>query len=434
MAVQLNRLNTRQVTTITKPGRHADGAGLYLVVDPSGARRWLFLFRWKADPAQPGTGKLREMGLGSVRDVPLAKAREAAARAREMVVAGVDPIGAKRQAKAKDAAPTFSAVAEAHIAAMAPAWRNPKHTDQWRMTLSVERGDDGAWLDTGYCVALRDTPVADVTTEDVLGILTPIWQTKNETASRLRGRIEAVLDAAKAKGLRSGENPARWKGHLALTLPKRQKLQRGHHAALPYADVPAFLKRLRLVRGMSSFALEFAILSAARSGEVRGARWPEIDADKKLWAVPAERMKAGREHRVPLGPRALEILDTVAQLKRGPDDLVFPGQKRGSPLSDMSLTALLRRLKVDATAHGFRSSFRDWAGDHTTFPREVAEAALAHAVGDATEAAYRRSDALEKRRALMLAWDVFLNAAPAVGTATGADVVEVAEAGASNGA
>ncbi len=416
MALALNRLNARQVATIAKPGRHADGGGLYLVVDASGARRWLFLFRWKGDPSQPGRGKLRELGLGSARDVSLASAREAATNARELVRAGVDPIAAKRRSPAPALAPTFGEIAEAHIAAMAPAWRNSKHVDQWRMTLSVERGDDGAYLASGYCATLRDKAVSDVTTEDVLAVLAPIWAEKNETASRVRGRIEAVLDAAKAKGLRTGENPARWKGHLALTLPKRQKLQRGHHAALPYADLPAFLKRLRLVRGMSAFALEFAILTAARSGEVRSARWSEIDLARAVWTVPAERMKAGREHRVPLSPRAVEILGLLNQIKQEPDALVFPGQKRGAPLSDMSLTALLRRLEVNATAHGFRSSFRDWAGDHTTFPREVAEAALAHAVGDATEAAYRRSDALEKRRALMLAWDQFLNAAPAAKT------------------
>ncbi|MFG1201775.1 integrase arm-type DNA-binding domain-containing protein [Xanthobacter aminoxidans] len=408
MALKLNRLNARQVSTTTKPGRHADGSGLYLVVEPSGSKRWAFLFRWKADPSQPGTGKLREMGLGSAISVSLAAARDAAVRVREAIALGRDPIADRKAVESRAKVPTFGEVAEAHIAAMAPAWRNPKHVDQWRMTLSVERGDDGAYLDSGYCVALRDRAVDLIATEDVLAALTPIWSTKNETASRVRGRIEAVLDAAKAKGLRSGENPARWKGLLSLALPKRQKLQRGHHAAMPYAVVPAFVKRLRLVRGMSAYALEFAILTAARSGEVRGARWSEMDLKAKVWTVPAARMKAGREHRVPLCPRAVEILETLAQVKQEPDDLIFPGQRKGAPLSDMSLTALLRRLKVEATVHGFRSSFRDWAGDHTTFPREVAEAALAHATGDATELAYRRGDALEKRRKLMEAWGTFV--------------------------
>ncbi|MFG1246029.1 tyrosine-type recombinase/integrase [Xanthobacter flavus] len=408
MAIALNRLNARQVQTIKEPGRHADGGGLYLVVDKSGARRWVFLFRWKATPTEPGTGKLREMGLGSAISVSLAAARESAVRVREQIAAGVDPIAASRIAKAAASVPTFGEVAEAHIRAMEPAWRNSKHVAQWRSTLSLERGEDGAFLEAGYCAGIRDKAVDQISTEDVLAILSPIWSEKNETASRVRGRIEAVLDAAKAKGLRSGENPARWKGHLALTLPKRQKLQRGHHEAMAYGDVPALVKRLRLVRGMSAFALEFAILTAARSGEVRGARWGEMDLKAKVWTVPAARMKAGREHRVPLCARAVEILETLAQVKPEPGDLVFPGQKKGAPLSDMSLTALLRRLKVDVTVHGFRSSFRDWAGDTTAFPREVAEAALAHAVGDATEAAYRRSDALAKRKGLMDVWGAFV--------------------------
>ena len=408
MALKLNRLNARQVATVTKPGRHADGGGLYLVVEPSGSKRWAFMFRWKADPSQPGTGKLREMGLGSATSVSLAAARDASVRVREAIALGRDPIAERKAAESRAKVPTFGEIAEAHIAAMAPAWRNPKHVDQWRMTLSVERGEDGTYLDTGYCQNLRHRPVDLISAEDVLAALTPIWNTKNETASRVRGRIEAVLDAAKAKGLRSGENPARWKGLLSLALPKRQKLQRGHHAAMSYSVVPAFVKRLRLVRGMSAFALEFAILTAARSGEVRGARWGEVDLKAKVWTVPAARMKAGREHRVPLCPRAVEILETLAQVKQEPDDLIFPGKRKGAPLSDMSLTALLRRLKIEATVHGFRSSFRDWAGDATAFPREVAEAALAHAIGDATEAAYRRSDALEKRRKLMEAWAAFV--------------------------
>lgn len=415
MALALNRLTARQVQTITKPGRHADGGGLYLVVDPSGARRWLYMFRWKDNPSQPGTGRLRELGLGSGKAVSLADAREAAAEARKMVAAGVDPIAAKRAAAQPERkVPTFAEVAEEHIRAHEAAWRNSKHRDQWKMTLSVERGDDGEFLASGYCKAIRDRPVDQITTEDILTILKPLWTTKAETASRVRGRVEAVLNAAKALGHRTGENPAAWAGHLALMLPQRQRLQRGHHAAMHYGEVPAFIKKLRLQRGISAFALEFAILTAARSGEVRGATWAEIDLDAKVWTVPADRMKAGRPHRVPLSPRALEILELVAQLKHAPDSLVFPGQKRGAPLSDMSLTASLRRLKVGGiTAHGFRSSFRDWAGDQTSFPREVAEAALAHAVGDATEAAYRRSDALAKRRKLMDAWAGFLEGASA---------------------
>jgi integrase len=258
---------------------------------------------------------------------------------------------------------------------------------------------------TKYAAPLRDKPLDAIQTDDVLSVLTPLWQTKNETASRLRGRIERVLDAARAKGLRSGENPARWRGHLDHLLPKRQKLSRGHHAALPYADVPELVADLRNREGAAALALEFLILTAARSGEVLGAKWNEIDRDAKVWTVPAERMKAGREHRVPLTQRALQILATVEQVRTG--DYVFPGQRHGRPLSVMSMEMLLRRMKVDVTVHGFRSSFRDWAGECTSFPREIAEAALAHTVGDETERAYRRGDALEKRRKLMAAWASF---------------------------
>ncbi|MFG1418908.1 integrase arm-type DNA-binding domain-containing protein [Xanthobacter sp. V0B-10] len=400
MARVLNRLSARAVQTLKAPGRHADGGGLYLFISPDGSRRrWTLMFQWN--------GKQRELGLGPASEVSLAEAREKAEAARKLIRGGVDPIAEKRT-RTEGAGPSFGALAEQFIKDHEAAWRNAKHIAQWRMVLSVQRGEDGGLLDTGYCRTIRDTAPAEITTDDVLAILRPIWVAKNETASRVRGRIEAVLDAAKAQGLRSGENPARWKGHLDHLLPPRQKLQRGHHEAMPYGDLPAFVKRLQLVRGMSSFALEFLILTAARSGEVRGARWDEIDLKEEIWTVPAERMKAGREHRVPLCARALEILATLAQLDHKPDGLIFPGQRRGSPLSDMALTALLRRLKVDATVHGFRSTFRDWAGDATPFPREVAEAALAHAVGDATEAAYRRGDALEKRRELMTAWSTFI--------------------------
>jgi integrase len=231
----------------------------------------------------------------------------------------------------------------------------------------------------------------------------------------VRGRIERVLDAAKAKGLRSGENPARWRGHLNNLLPKRQKLPRGHHAAMPFADVPAFVADLRQREAVAALALEFTILTAGRSGEILGARWAEVDREAKVWTIPAERMKSGREHRVPLTARALEILDTVEKVRSS--DFVFPGRRRGRPLSPMSMTLLLRRMNVtNATVHGFRSAFRDWCGERTTFPREIAEAALAHVVGDPTERAYRRSDALEKRRKLMEAWAGFLSAPKANGT------------------
>jgi integrase len=258
---------------------------------------------------------------------------------------------------------------------------------------------------TKYAAPLRDKPIAAVHTDDVLSVLAPIWQTKNETASRLRGRIERVLDAARAKGLRSGENPARWRGHLDHLLPRRQRLSRGHHAALPYPDVPAFVAGLREREAIAALALEFLILNASRLGEVLGAKWNEIDLEAKVWTIPPERMKAGREHRVPLTKRGLEILATAEKLRTS--DYVFPGQRRGRPLSPMSMEMLRRRMKVDVTVHGFRSSFRDWAGECTSFPREIAEAALAHIIGDETERAYRRGDALEKRRKLMAAWAAF---------------------------
>jgi integrase len=242
-----------------------------------------------------------------------------------------------------------------------------------------------------------------IATDDVLAVLKPIWTTKSETASRVRGRIEKVLDAAKAKGFREGENPARWRGHLDHLLPRPSKLARGHHAAMPYEDVPAFIAQLREREASSALALELCTLTAARSGEILGMRWSEVDLNRKIWTVPANRMKAGREHRVPLSPRAIVILRQLEKLKTG--EFVFPGQARNKPLSNMAMEMVLRRMKIDdATVHGFRSSFRDWAGNVSSFPRELIETALAHVIGDKAEQAYRRSDALEKRRKLMEAW------------------------------
>jgi integrase len=253
---------------------------------------------------------------------------------------------------------------------------------------------------------LRAKPVDTIGTDDVLAILKPIWTTKAETASRVRGRIEKVLDAAKAKGFREGENPARWRGHLDHLLPKPSKLARGHHAAMPYEIVAAFVGDLREREATAALALEFCILTAARSGEVLGARWPEFDLDKKIWTVPANRMKAGREHRVPLSARAVSILKQLEKIKTG--EFVFPGQARNRPLSNMAMEMVLRRMKIEnATVHGFRSSFRDWAGNVSSFPREVTETALAHVIGDKAEQAYRRSDALDKRRKLMEAWAAY---------------------------
>lgn len=386
MARQLHRLSPRAVATLATPGRHADGGGLYLVVGPGAARGWIFLFRWN--------GRLKEMGLGGLSSVSLAKARVKAEAARGLVADGVNPIDAKRE---QEAVPTFGDFADTVVADLSPQWRNPKHRAQWASTLKAD------------AARLRPLRVDRIETTDVLETLKPIWATKPETASRLRGRIERILDAAKAKGYRTKENPARWRGHLDHLLPKRRKLTRGHHAALPFGDVPSFIGDLRQRDATSALALEFTIFTAARSGEVRGAIWAEMDLSAKIWTVPAARMKAGREHRVPLSTRAVEILKAVQPLANGDAGAVVFPSASGKPLSDAAFSALLIRMDRagEFTPHGFRSSFRDWAGEVSTFPRELAEAALAHVVGDATERAYRRGDALEKRRKLMDAWARF---------------------------
>lgn len=380
MGREIKRLSPRAVETITKVGRHADGGNLYLSISENGGKRWTFLYRWHGRPV--------ELGFGSARLVSLATARKLAGQARDKIAEGINP----KDARKPRAGSTFGECADRLIAAMSPGWRSAKHLEQWKMTM----GDT-------YCRALRRLPVDQVNTDDVLAVLQPVWQSKPETASRLRGRIERVLDAAKAQTMRSGENPARWRGHLDQLLSKRQQIQRGHHAAMPYVDVPAFISDLQTREAIAARSLEFLILTAARSGEVRGSRWTEFDLDGAVWTVPPERMKAGREHRVPLSGRALEIVRALHEVRLG--DFVFPGQARGKPQSTMALDMVLRRMRIEgATVHGFRSSFRDWAGNETSFPRELAETALAHVIGDKAEQAYRRGDALEKRRALMQSW------------------------------
>jgi integrase len=387
MPKKANGLTARGVETIAKPGMHADGGGLYLNVKETGAKSWVFRFSV--------AGKRREMGLGGYPAVSLATARKLAADHRPTVSNGADPIEARDAARTEEKRiPNFGEVADAFVQTKGAGWRNAKHRAQWSMTL------------TEYARALRSKPVDSIEVADVLAVLKPIWQTKAETASRLRGRIEAVLDAAKAQGFRTGENPAAWRGNLKHLLPARQKLQRGHHAAMRITDVPAFVADLRARGGVTASAIEFTILTAARSGEVLGMRWSELDLQAKVWTVPPTRMKAGREHRVPLSARALAILEAM-EVFRTPDDsdpYVFPGARAGRPLSDMTLSMTLRRMKLAVTIHGFRSSFRDWCGEVSNFPRDIAEAALAHVVGDETERAYRRGDALEKRRAMMEAW------------------------------
>ncbi|ORE88184.1 integrase family protein [Aurantimonas sp. 22II-16-19i] len=286
---------------------------------------------------------------------------------------------------------TFGQVADEYIATMRPKWRGAKTVAAWERFAG------------SYVTSIRMVPIDKLTTEDVLRVLRPLWHDKPETATKVRERTKLVLDHAKARGLRSGENPAQWKGHLDQILPAPSKLSRGHHAAIPFADVAAFLQRLHAVQGVGARALEFTVLTAVRSGEARGATWQEIDLEGALWTVPAERMKTGKAHRVPLSERVLEILQTMNAT--AVNDLVFPGQRTGRPLSDMSLAKALKSAGAgEFTVHGFRSSFRDWVAEETNFQREVAEAALAHSVGDAVERAYRRGDALEKRRRLMDAW------------------------------
>jgi integrase len=387
MARARNILTARGAATLSKSGRHSDGGSLYLAIDGEGAtmrRRWIYLFHLN--------GKRREMGLGGFPAVSLADARRARDDAEHLVRDGRDPIASRDLAREERAAkPTFGEIADKLVAAKEGEWRNEKHRQQWRDSLTV------------LAAPLRSRPVDEIDTTAVLAVLTPLWREKPETASRLRGRIEAVLDAAKAAGHRSGENPATWRGHLSHLLPKRQKLSRGHHAAMAYADVPAFVAKLRGCDAIAAMALEFCILTATRSGEVYGARWSEIDMAAKVWTVPASRMKAAREHRVPLSDRAMAILERLFETRNG--DVVFPSPRGNRPLSHVAMAKVMSRLEVDGvTVHGFRSAFRDWAGNETHFAREVAEAALAHTVGDAAEQAYRRGDALEKRRELMGAW------------------------------
>jgi integrase len=338
------------------------------------------------------------MGLGSAakNGIALADARKLAKTARDRLAAGIDPLKARDAAKQSAMAiPTFGVLADELIESMKSGWRNPKHSAQWTYTL------------TKLAKPLRPKPIDQIDTHDVLEVLKQLWQDIPETASRLRGRIEAVLSAAKAKGYRSGENPARWRGHLDQLLPKRRRLTRGHHAALPYDKLPDFMAKLRKQeQPVAALALEFAVLTAARTSEVVNARWSEIDVDKGLWEIPPERMKAGRPHRVPLSDRAKTIVQALAQLKRG--EYVFPGYKPKHPLSTMAMTMHLRRMgHEDVTVHGFRSTFRDWASETTSFPHEICEMALAHVIENKAEAAYRRGDLFEKRRKLMAAWAAY---------------------------
>jgi integrase len=393
-------LTAAQVERGTKPGRYGDGAGLYLLVRSRQAKFWLFRYT--------RSGKMREMGLGPAKGrtaVSLSQARAKATQLHSAVRDGRDPLAEREAEKARAqadaakaiaAAMTFGEVADMYIAAHEAAWRSPKHHQQWRNTLS------------DYVLpAIGDLPVGSVDTGTVMKIIEPLWRFKTETASRVRGRIEAVLDYAKARRWRDGENPARWRGHLDHLLPGRSKVQRvAHHAALPWRETGAFMQRLRQNSGVGARCLEFLVLTACRSGEVRGARWDEIDLAHAVWTIPAQRMKAGREHRVPLSEQAIGVLRAMAQL--GTKGFVFPGLKTASALSDVALTKAVNVAGGSgATVHGFRSTFREWCAETTNYPRELAEAALAHTLKDRVEAAYQRGDLLEKRRRLMTDWALF---------------------------
>ncbi len=340
-------------------------------------------------------GKRKEMGLGSAAkgNVGLLDARKEAAKARALVTEGIDPLEAKGvRRQAERTIPNFGTFADEYLASHRSKFRNEKHVAQWEMTLKT------------YCQPIRGFRLNEIDTEAVLKVLHPIWRKIPETASRLRGRIENILDAAKAKGYRSGENPAQWRGHLKTLLPARQRLSRGHHAALPYDDLPAFMVELRTHESLGALALELTILSVCRTSEVLKAKWTEFDLGKKIWAIPAERMKAGIEHRIPLSDRAITILKKVKRLPSSAG-YVFPGGKKGKPLSNMAMSAVLKRMGQNGiTVHGFRSTFSDYVSEQTSFSHETREHALAHQISDKAEASYRRGDQFEKRRKLMEAW------------------------------
>ncbi len=386
------KLHAVKIKNLSEPGRYGDGGGLWLQVRDLDHRSWLYRYQMN--------GRARQMGLGPFPDVPLSEAREEAQRCRGLVRSFIDPIEQKQQLKADAAAKagveTFRKVAERYIAAHANSWSNPKHRAQW-----------GATLATYVYPAFGNRSVAAVATGDVMRVIEPIWRTKPETAARVRGRIEAVLDYATARGWRHGDNPARWRGHVANLLPARSKVApQQHHSALPWQEMSAFLRTIRAEAGTSPLALEFAILTAARTGEVIGAKWSEIDMAEATWTIPAERMKAKKEHRIPLSRPALAVLSKLLPNRPAEGDgFVFPGGKVGSAMSNMGMNMLLRRIKrEDLTVHGFRSTFRDWVSETTAYPGDVAEAALAHTVKGRVEAADRRGDLFEKRRAMMADW------------------------------
>lgn len=371
-----------------KPGKYGDGNNLWLIVGPTGRERWEFRFT--------ANGKSHEMGLGLSEELTVQLARDKAAELRRRVRQGVNPLADRKQPK-KVRLTTFNDVSEQCISSLKSGWSNDKSEKQWRSTLTTYAGPKIGHHD-----------VADITTQDIFAVLEPIWSMKAETAKRLRERLERVLDFATAMKLRQGENPARWRGNLDHLFPKQSKVQRvQHHAALPYAELGDFAVQLRKRDGIASRALEFALLTAARTGEVLGAAWSEIDLDKAVWTIPAERMKARRDHRVPLSGVAINLLKSLPR-DAGSDFVFISPMSKGQPLSNMSMLKVLKLMKRDdLTVHGFRSTFRDWAAETTSYPDTVVEMALAHAVGNAVEAAYRRGDLFEKRTRLMADWAAF---------------------------
>lgn len=401
MGRQIHRLKALEIERKKAAGYYADGGGLYLQVSPAKTKSWIFRFALK--------GREREMGLGPYPEISLSRAREKAADARSVKAEGKDPIEERRACEAAEAAEkarqlSFEDATTRYVASHKAGWKNAKHGDQWTNTLKTY----------AYPV-IGPLSVQEVATEHVLKIFEPIWTTKTETATRVRQRIEAVLDWAKTRGHRAGENPARWRGHLENLLPKPGRIQKvQHHPALPYAEMPVFMKALAAEEGVAASGLQFLILTAARTNEVAGACWSEIDFETKLWTVPADRIKAQREHRVPLSDPAIDTLRAMRKLSDG--DYVFPGGKKKQPLSNGAFLALLKRMdRTDITAHGFRSTFRDWAAEQTNFAREVAEMALAHAIPDKVEAAYLRGNLFEKRRKLMAQWATYALPSPKQG-------------------
>lgn len=396
-----NRLTAKFVERIALPGTYADGGGLFLQVqerkDGSTARSWVVRFRSQ-------TGRTREMGLGALDLVPLADARTKALDARRSAASGADPIEERKALRAKlrsDDAPlmTFEQCAKIYIDAHKGSWKNESHREQWSATLKKY----------AYPV-FGEKPVREIDQAGVFKVLDPIWSTKTETASRLRGRIEAILDWAKVRGYREGENPARWKGHMAKAFPARTKIQPiQHHPALPYKELPEFMAKLLAIESIGAKAFAFCILNVTRTSETLKAERPEFDVNDRTWIIPPQRMKAHKEHRIPLSDASMTLFQAVSQLSDPDCKYLFESTKKaGQPLSNMTfLTMLKRTQREDLTAHGFRSTFRDWAAEMTSYPREVAELALAHAIGDKVEAAYRRGDLLEKRRNLMNEWAAF---------------------------